>query len=751
MPRFERHSWSRFWLMPERFRRALLLAWFLLVLAAAPALCAAVRFDVFLGYDGIIPENSWFPVVCEVQNDGPGFVGEIEVTAGQFGQGQNRLLVVELPTGTTKRIVLPAFSANRWNNSWNVRLRDERGRIRAEVLNKQSRKQIAWQAPLVGALVRNATGVPVMPETADIEKMLQGKPRGNRNDLQPAVARLQPNLFPDNPLALGGLNVLYLNPEKAGSDQLKDPQVKALLAWLYGGGHLIVGVEQITDLTGNPWLNALLPADVTGITTSVDHAALQSWLGDLSFRPASPPKLITRPTPNNRPGRPIPPQPTPDTTVAPLTQLAGDDDFDKAGLLLATCRLRDGRVLIGSSTAPLAITARRGRGQVTLLTFSPEREPFLSWKNRPWFWAKLIDAPEQWLSGGENYGGNHNIDAVCGAMVDSKQIRKLPVGWLLLLLIGYLVVIGPLDQYWLKKINKQMLTWLTFPAYVALFSLLIYLIGYKLRAGESEWNELHVVDVTPHGSRADLRGWTFGSVYSPVNARYRFASDEAFASWRGEAQRNYGGNESGRAEVLQRGNNFQADISVPVWTSQLFVNDWWRQDDVPVKVTVSRNGNNGWNVSVENRLSFNLTRLKLVADGQVYELPGEVAPGETRKFSASVGAQGSLANFVQNHANNFESAVSSRQHAFGDNSSGQIQDVPSSAIAASFISKFGEQQTYRAFATPPGFDLGPLVKRGDAILLAWAPGQSLTQPLNRFTPRRSHRDTLIRIAIEINN
>ena len=48
-------------------------------------------------------------------------------------------------------------------------------------------------------------------------------------------------------------------------------------------------------------------------------------------------------------------------------------------------------------------------------------------------------------------------------MVDSKQIRKLPIGWLLLLLLAYLVVIGPLDQYWLKKINKQMLTWITFP------------------------------------------------------------------------------------------------------------------------------------------------------------------------------------------------------------------------------------------------------------------------------------------------
>jgi hypothetical protein len=27
---------------------------------------AALQFDVFLGYDGVVPEASWFPVVCEV-------------------------------------------------------------------------------------------------------------------------------------------------------------------------------------------------------------------------------------------------------------------------------------------------------------------------------------------------------------------------------------------------------------------------------------------------------------------------------------------------------------------------------------------------------------------------------------------------------------------------------------------------------------------------------------------------------------
>src|SRR5438874_8854963 len=59
---------------------------------------AVLQFDVFIGFDGIVPEASWFPVVCEVKNDGPTFTGTVELTSGN--QNQTRRITVELPTGT---------------------------------------------------------------------------------------------------------------------------------------------------------------------------------------------------------------------------------------------------------------------------------------------------------------------------------------------------------------------------------------------------------------------------------------------------------------------------------------------------------------------------------------------------------------------------------------------------------------------------------------------------------------------------
>jgi len=474
----------------------------ILIFFAISSLHAAVRFDMFVGYDGIVPQGSWFPIAFEAQNDGPGFTATIEVSPGQFNSTQTRTMTVELPSGTTKRFIIPTFNAASYNPTWNARVLDERRRVRAEAIGQRVRRLNESQIPLAVAMTR---AVPSLPEL-----------KNRQEEMRPVFGRLQPAVFPDNPLALEGLNTLYLNSERAM--ELKANQVGALLAWLYGGGHLVVGLEQINHLSGpGEWLRQLLPMEANGVTSLAVHGELQTW-------------LMTRVRYDGSQFRPVAAkQNTTDARTSsmanPYARLETDSNFEQTAMQVITGKNRDGFVLVGPESSPLVLTAKRGRGQITQLTFAPELEPFRSWSNAAHFWAKMIDLPPDMLSTENNYRyPGRPIDGVFGAMIDSKQVRKLPVGWLLLLLVGYLGVIGPLDQYWLKKLNKQMLTWITFPAYVAFFSLLIYFIGYKLRAGETEWNELHVVDVIPHGEHADLRGRSYGSIYSPFNARYNLAS-----------------------------------------------------------------------------------------------------------------------------------------------------------------------------------------------------------------------------------
>jgi hypothetical protein len=704
-------------------RRAFCWSVAFLLLAAVPAR-AALQFDAFLGYDDYLPERSWFPISCELYNDGPPFNAVIEVSAEDFGRGQTRRFALDLPTNTRKRIFIPVFASAR---SWNVRLVDESGKVRAETLLDQG-KSLGNGLPLVAGLARTTSGLPTFPEMTQYAGWQYG------------AARLQPALFPDNPLTLEGIDLLYLSSEKAAN--LTIGQVSALLAWLQAGGHLVLGVEDITDVNGTPWLRQLLPCELTSSANLKSHDSLQEW--------------TRQHIPNPEPGeagfsRRHYLSATGTRPAGPSDNAEEDAEFAAEPLLIATGTLRHGTILIGDVAAPLAIEAPCVRGLITVLTFSPEREPFLSWKNRPWFWARMAGIPTAMFQ-----QSNPNIqpsrlssDGIFGAMIDSKQVRKLPLGWLLVLLVAYLLVIGPFDQFWLKKINRQMLTWITFPCYVVIFSGLIYFIGFHLRAGELEWNELSLVDILPDNDQSVLRGQTYVSIYSPNNAHYQLAAPEKFASLRGEYLGNFGGNqETSRSDIDQTGNSFDADVLVPVWTSQLFVNDWVGPSATPLTMTASRTGS-GWSVTVQNNFDRALPQARAILGGKTYQL-GELPPGQSKTFSLDETNGTIVGEMARQFEGPFKSAVQSRHNSFGNNNQ-PLPDIADAAMAASFISFFSDDnsQGWNNFTTPAGLDLSRFALPEQGILLAWDADHAPAPGLNQFQPRRLHRNTLWRLVAPV--
>lgn len=697
----------------------------LLLLTALFGARAGVRFDMFVGYDGLVPQGAWLPITFEVQNDDDGFVGTVEIMPGQMTGGQDRVMTVELPKGTTKRFTIPVFAGVSWNPTWSARLLDERRRVRAEADGQNIRRFNGALLPVAAAISRY---VPALPET-----------KGRQDYLRAVIGRIPPALLPDNPLALDGLETLYLSSERALD--LKVNQIIALNAWLRGGGHLIVSIEQPNHLTGSgAWLASWLPCQVSGLASSSAHDALQNWVtSNQGIDGRTHDFTVRSPRPgDNR------------AVVNPFAALPEDPSFASAPLQVAQVTLKDGTPLLGPGEQPLIVTVRRGLGQLTVLTFAPELEPFRSWKNAPYFWAKAVRlSPDVLTVDYPNRSGGRPVESIFGAMIDSRQIRKLPVGWLLLLLVAYLLVIGPVDQYYLKKLNRQMLTWITFPAYVIFFSLLIYFIGYKLRAGETEWTEVHVVDVISGGpgQNPEVRGRTFGSIYSPVNARYAFVNDFPVATFRSEFTGNYGGQNAARGRVEHRTQGCAGDIAVPVWTSQLFVSDWWQpRPNPPVGLDVTSG-----EIRVANRLDRSLVAARVVIGSQMLTL-GEIPAGGTRTFDRASLPASSLEAAVRGQAQRFANIVSARQQVFSATEGGRIDDWTNAVVTASFLgrssSASGRDQG-ELFTARQGFDLSDSLTAGQAVLLAWAPGHSPLPPLNRFPARRGTRDTVFRVIAPI--
>lgn len=696
-------------------------------LLGGPGAQAKIQFDAFPGFDSVARGGAWFPVVIEVFNDGPSFDAVVELGQSQFS-GVPQRFAVELPQNTRKRLLLPCFAGSQGMLMLDARLLDKDGKLRAE--NSQRVTQLGWEDFILGSAHQSYAGMPKFPDI-----------QGRNAEFQPRVSRLSigqgMETFPDNSIVLSSLNAIYLNSARAL--ELKEPQIEALMTWLYGGGHLILAVEQPTDVNATAWLKDLLPVTVEGVSTRAVGPAISRWLrngnspGDavsLRFAGQSPPL----PIPNRGAGG----------LADPYAALEADATFEAASTPAVNFRVRAGQTLVAVDDVPILVSVAKGRGLLTAVAFNPERDPLKAWKHQSLFWARLAGVPKELLGKNEfNAWGGRGLDSVFGAMVETRQVQKLPVGVLLLLLLVYLVVIGPLDQWWLKKINRPMLTWITFPTYVALFSLLIYYIGFRLRAGNSEWNEMHVVDVYPRTGDAVLRGYTFGSVYSPANNTYRVSLDAGTAMFRPEFQGFWGNSGSGaRIAVRTQAKGVEAELDVPVWTSQLGVAEWVDTGLAPILARWD-----GPELVIGNRRQVAMTNIMVVRGTRLYRVKPIEGGAEGR---VELGGQGeSYMDFARNWSPTFTQVAGRRNEVFGGgNAVEHIDQWAEASIAASFTQHTaGGDTSSRQFIWAPTFDLTPLVERGDVVILAYLPGESLVPALNQFTAIRQAKGTLVRLVL----
>ena len=695
--------------LPRHFARLAKLG-LVCLLAGAGLAKGAVQFDVFMGFAGKARQGEWFPVTFEIFNDGPTFDGQVELRP-RFGNNPVYRYDVELATNTRKRFTLAVFNST--SSNWSAKLKNGRKTIAKHADLKLDSSDPA--TVLLGALSGQQAGGPVLPKT-------RFKRKWENDRFAPRVAHMQLDTFPDDPIALSGLHALYLNSARAIN--LRTEQAAALSTWVLGGGHLILAIDQPGDVTGTPWLASLVRGRFGPVQNAAVGQALHRW-ASADY----------------------------ESTVS-----SSDAAFAAGKLAAAEVRLANGTALFELAARPVAAEANRGLGQVSVLGFNPEREPFKSWANRAWFWARLAKVPAAWFgkeAPQQRYGQLH-IDGVYGAMLDSRQISKLPIVWLLLLLGAYLVIIGPVDRIWLKRINKQMLTWLTFPAYVAIFSLLIYFIGYKLRAGQLELNELHIVDVLP-GEQQLLRGRSYVSIYSPLNENYRLGGSFGQGGIRSEYGGAGRGNMASSLHVQRAPGKLEASARVPIWTSRLLCSEWLAPANGGITATLTKNGLANYELALKNGLDKAITGAVLLADGKVTKLELQSSPGSTRTIRVRIDSSPDSEPHIDfasiSHAGRFENAVNARNMAFGDTERGRIKPMMMNLVACSFPALLGSDNPagnlVANFNGSGGLDLSAHAERGGAVLFLLAEDHAPIPSTGLFETKLGQARTLYRIPLEI--
>jgi hypothetical protein len=220
-----------------------------------------------------------------------------------------------------------------------------------------------------------------------------------------------------------------------------------------------------------------------------------------------------------------------------------------------------------------------------------------------------------------------------------------------------------------------------------------------------------------------------------------------YATFRGEFMAMGGGQNLGKADILLTGDSFKADVFVPVWTSQLYVNDWWQSTNLPVTASL-QNTADGWSLTVQNQSRSAITSAQLAVGDKLHAV-GEIPAGQTKVFAITNYGGLLIRDLVRERGRAYQSAVQERQYAFGRRGGGRIDDLSTASVVASFVGELSDRQSGLSFVASPGLDLSEAVAQGHAVLLAWSPGELPAPPVNQFKSKRSASNTLWRIPIPI--
>ena len=146
-----------------------------------------------------------------------------------------------------------------------------------------------------------------------------------------------------------------------------------------------------------------------------------------------------------------------------------------------------------------------GFGRVTVIGLDVDSKPFSDWPDRALFFVKALDlkgverrgrTPSRRSGGSSTRTSPTSPRSVRRSLDQFQGVTLIPFGWVAGFIFLYILLIGPGDYFFLKKVLKRMeLTWITFPTIVVTVSLLAYYAAYVVKGTDLRVNKIDVVDI----------------------------------------------------------------------------------------------------------------------------------------------------------------------------------------------------------------------------------------------------------------
>lgn len=413
----------------------------------------SVTIVVTPAFEGNYAPARWLPLSIVLRNDGPPTTALVAAALPNVGTRNTQL--VELAGSSETRLTL-YVAMDRQARS--VRVTAEQG---SQVVAEQQVELRPREGERLLGLV-------------SAQPLELGLPR--RQDLAslPFLAfPIDPVALPDRLAGLSSLSLLLLSDAPTAS--LRPEQLNALLAWVRGGGHLIIGGGPTAAATVAGLPSELRVAEL-GASTTLDPTPLGVY--------------ADAPAPAQLDG-------------IGLTPLPGATGF-------------------GSAAAPLWAAYDLGNGRVTQLAFDPALRVMREWPGAPTLWDKLLRPVRIYTAG---FGSDTTPDllreqVLASALGYLPAINLPNAGPLFLALAVYTILIGPGAALLLRRLDRQELGWLVLPLLAAGF----FAFGLAIAlTGQADQRIVSQVSLIEQISADSARARTVVGILSPRSEQFDLA------------------------------------------------------------------------------------------------------------------------------------------------------------------------------------------------------------------------------------
>jgi hypothetical protein len=662
--------------------------------------------NIRVGFQERYKVGTWTPMWVQLRGGIDGFNGFLEVVAqDEDGTPTTIRQIVQVAPGATQRVTSyvrpgsldPDFATLRFIDGKSLR-RVANDVVVGTILSNKPPEPLSEEDYQILTLGR-PSGIDMIPTLPgfNANKQTISIPGGRaREVIVPRLAAID-DLLPGRWYGFDAVDVVVVDTnDKEMLGTLSGNRGEALKQWVRRGGHLVVAVSSNWQAVNDGLLGEMLPLKLNGQTQVSPFDSLESYTGGSSQVAFE-----------NEPAR-----------VAKFEEIEA----------------RGGRVIASTLSTPLVVRGPYGFGRVTVVGLDVDSQPFSKWPDRGLFFVKALDLK------GNNAAinpanpslriiSNSNSDLatlIRRSLDQFKGVTLIPFGWVAGFIVLYILLIGPGDYFFLKKVLKRMeLTWVTFPTIVVTVSLLAYYAAYFVKGTDLRVNKIDIVDVDLEQNTA--RGTSWINMFSPQNRDYSIAvipisperepltdpkappptlaaGTDILLSWfaapenglRGMNTRGqglgFGGGYSygpvGKAEELD-------DVRVGIWSTKGFLARWSGPapaSNILLESDLQPIGPGRLGGTITNRLPIPLKNTIVAFEKQVYYQIGTVGPGETIEINETNDRflPRSLASFLQDNRRNFMPANSYmngnesidrvdliREMMFHDSDTSGLESIPS--------------------------------------------------------------------------